>query len=74
VPIVDSGIRQEEIMSDEQFGPLSQYENEVEAVLAALRELAEKATSPMIRVCLETAQEDIAHLVGCDTEPVNDDA
>jgi hypothetical protein len=39
-------------------------ENEVEMALAALRELAQKVTSPVIRSCLEAARDDIVHLVG----------
>jgi hypothetical protein len=38
--------------------------DEVEEVLAALHELARKVSSPMIRVCLESARDDIAHLSG----------
>jgi hypothetical protein len=39
-------------------------ENEVDMVLNALRELQEKVVSPVIRACLESAREDIAHLAG----------
>jgi hypothetical protein len=35
---------------------------EVEEVLAVLGQLAQKVSSPMIRMCLETARDDIAHL------------
>jgi hypothetical protein len=61
-------------MSGESFGLLNKYEDEVVAVLAALRELAQRVSSPMIRVCLETAQEDIVHLAGTDAQPVNEPA
>ena len=33
-------------------------------VLKALRDLYAKVTSPVIRACLESAYDDIAHLVG----------
>jgi hypothetical protein len=39
-------------------------QDEVEMVLAALRELAQKVASPVIRACLESAHDDITHLVG----------
>jgi hypothetical protein len=39
-------------------------QGEVEMVLAALRELAQKVSSPVIRACLESAHDDIIHLVG----------
>ncbi len=39
-------------------------EDEVEVVLAALRELQQKVSSPVIRACLESACDDITHLVG----------
>jgi hypothetical protein len=35
---------------------------EVERVLAVLRGLLSSVTSPVVRACLEQAQEDIAHL------------
>jgi hypothetical protein len=38
--------------------------DEVEEVLSALRGLSEKVSSPTIRVCLESAADDIAHLAG----------
>jgi hypothetical protein len=41
---------------------------EVEQVLAALGELSQKVSSPLIRVCLESAREDIAHLTGTSAE------
>ncbi len=39
-------------------------EDEVEMVLAALRELQRKVFSPIIRACIESAHGDIVHLVG----------
>jgi hypothetical protein len=39
-------------------------EDEVTMVLKALRELRDKVSSPVVRACLESACEDIAHLVG----------
>jgi hypothetical protein len=39
-------------------------EDEVEMVLAALRELQQKVSRPVIRSCLEAAYDDIVHLVG----------
>jgi hypothetical protein len=42
--------------------------NEVEEVLAALRDLAARTTSPVVRACLEAAHDDIAHLTGSDDE------
>jgi hypothetical protein len=41
-----------------------QGQDEVKMVLAALRELAQKVSSPVIRACLESAHDDIVHLVG----------
>jgi hypothetical protein len=41
---------------------------EVEEVLAALRDLARKVSSPTIRVCLDSAHDDIAYLVGTGEE------
>ncbi len=38
--------------------------DEVGQVLSALRDLSQKVSSPMIRVCLESARDDIAHLAG----------
>ena len=38
--------------------------DDVEGVLAVLRALTQKVSSPMVRVCLESACEDIAHLTG----------
>ncbi len=49
-------------MSGEQ--PDESGESEVEMVLKALRELRDTVSSPVIRACLESACEDIAHLVG----------
>jgi hypothetical protein len=40
--------------------------DEVAGVLAALRALSQKVSNPMVRVCLESACEDIAHLTGTD--------
>jgi hypothetical protein len=37
---------------------------EVAEVLAILREVSQKVSSPMIRACLEAAHDDIAHLAG----------
>jgi hypothetical protein len=41
-------------------------QDEVEEVLAALRDLIGKAPTPVIRACLEDACADIAHLSGRD--------
>ena len=38
--------------------------DEVEQILATLRALAQDAPSPVIRLCLEEARQDIAHLAG----------
>jgi hypothetical protein len=38
--------------------------DEVASILDALRMLASSAPSPVIRLCLEEAQKDIAHLAG----------
>jgi hypothetical protein len=43
-------------------------EDEVEMVLAALRELQQKVSRPVIRSCLEAAYDDIVHLVGRDKD------
>ena len=40
----------------------------VAQILAALRALARDAPSPMIRLCLEEAGKDIAHLAGVGDE------
>jgi hypothetical protein len=42
-----------------------QDEGEIAGVVAALREMAGRATSPVIRACLEEAADDIAHLTAC---------
>ncbi len=39
-----------------------QEEDEVADILAVLHHMAERATSPAVRACLEEAAEDIAHL------------
>jgi hypothetical protein len=44
--------------------PEASAEHEVEIVLKALRELRDKVSSPLVRTCLESAYEDIIHLVG----------
>ncbi len=44
--------------------PDASGEDEVMMVLKALRELRDQVASPVIRACLESACEDIAHLVG----------
>jgi hypothetical protein len=36
--------------------------DEVADIVLGLRRMAERATSPVVRVCLEEAAEDIAHL------------
>lgn len=54
-------------MSAESFSRVGDHEGEwgeVEQVLAALRELYQKVSSPMIRACLEAARDDIAYLAG----------
>jgi hypothetical protein len=40
--------------------------DEVEQVLAALRALMARASSPVVRACLEEAHDAIAHLTGRD--------
>ena len=42
--------------------------DEVAPILDALRALASNATSPAIRLCLEEARRDIAHLTGVGDE------
>ena len=49
-------------------GPHEEERDEVSEVLTALRLLSEKVASPMIRVCLQAAHDDIAHLVGTGAE------
>ncbi len=39
-------------------------ENDVDVALAGLRELYQRVSSPVIRACLESARDDIAHLAG----------
>jgi hypothetical protein len=39
-------------------------EDEAEMVLVALRALQQKVSSPVLRACLEAAEDDIVHLVG----------
>ena len=38
--------------------------DEVAEVLAALRDLRQRVANPVVRVCLEEAHDDIAHLTG----------
>jgi len=38
--------------------------DETDQILAGLRALIEKAASPIVRVCLEEAHDDIAYLTG----------
>lgn len=46
--------------------------DDVQAVLAVLRQLAEQAHHPVVRACLEQAHEDIAHLTAYgDESPVD---
>jgi hypothetical protein len=40
--------------------------DEIDEVLAALRSLLARASSPIVRACLEDAHDDIAHLTGRD--------
>jgi len=48
--------------------------DETDEVLVGLRALLEKATSPIVRVCLEEAHDDIAYLTGKPTlHPVEED-
>ncbi len=44
-------------------------DDEVEMVLAALRELQQQVSSAVIRACLESACDDIIHLVGRGENP-----
>jgi hypothetical protein len=62
LPIIVPANREEIVMSAEPVKDSG--DNEVEMVLIALRELHQKVTSPVIRACLETAYDDITHLVG----------
>jgi hypothetical protein len=48
--------------------PHEEERDEVADVLTALRVLSQKVASPMIRVCLQAAHDDIAHLVGTGAE------
>jgi hypothetical protein len=48
---------------------VEQHEDEVDEVLAVLRDLIGRAPSPIIRACLEDACADIAHLTGRDGPP-----
>jgi hypothetical protein len=47
--------------------------DEIDAVLAALRELAHTVTSPVVKECLEAARDDIIHLAGVDAEHESED-
>jgi hypothetical protein len=40
--------------------------DEVQRILDALQQLARRAPSPVVRLCLEEARRDIAHLAGVD--------
>jgi hypothetical protein len=51
-----------------------QEEGEVQSILSALRDLAGRATSPVVRACLEQAAEDIAHLTGSGDRREDQDA
>jgi len=42
--------------------------DEVAEVVAALRNLLDRATNPVVRACLEEALEDIEHLTGLGRE------
>jgi hypothetical protein len=55
-------------MADRNIIPIHARVHEVDKadyVLDALRHLAGRVTSPVIRVCLEEAVEEIAHLAAC---------
>jgi hypothetical protein len=52
-----------------QFEALD-WHDETEAVQAALQQLIEAASSPVIRACLVEAHEDIAHLTSAGEEQV----
>ena len=43
--------------------------DEIAEVLAALRDLAGRSHSPLVRTCLESAAEDIAYLSGTGERP-----
>jgi hypothetical protein len=56
--------------SDEQQPALAvETSDEVDEVLTALRGLLERTGSPVVRVCLEEAHDDIAHLTNRDGLP-----
>jgi hypothetical protein len=46
--------------------PFEVEQDEVGVALAGLRELMAKVSNPVVRACLEEAQEDIMHLTGRD--------
>jgi hypothetical protein len=41
--------------------------DEIDEVVASLRQLEARVSSPMVRACLEDARRDILHLTGRDT-------
>jgi hypothetical protein len=47
-------------------------DDEIVAVLAALRKLMTKVSSPVVHCCLEEAHNDIAHLAEKDIDPMGD--
>lgn len=49
--------------------PGEEERDEVEEVLAVLRGLMQRMTSPVVRACLEDACTSIAHLAGSSAEP-----
>jgi hypothetical protein len=65
-------LKRGELLVNRKLFPVGQHDeaprDEVERILDALRELTEQAPSPVVRVCLEEARQDIAHLAGAGNE------
>jgi hypothetical protein len=53
---------------DHEAAPNSEMD-EVEEVLASLRQLMARTGSPVVRACLEEAHDDIIHLTGSESKP-----
>jgi hypothetical protein len=49
------------------------HDDEIDDVLASLQALAKKVSSPTVRVCLQDAHDDIAHLASRKVESVQED-
>jgi hypothetical protein len=52
------------LLTDEQ----NLHQDKVQQILNTLKQLAETAPTPVIRVCLEEARQDIAHLAAAGDE------